>query len=236
MKKPLLFLTTLSCISFSNFAQSFIPAFDRFSGKEVAYIYLENGTKVEGTIDDLDRKKGLIEEVTILPTGQKKKKTFEPKDIKTMYLPASGYNKLANSLDQAYNAQKWKNNSVNMEIINKGYAYFEKVKVKIKKDTEELLMQMVNPSFSLKIKVFHDPLAQESMRFGVGGITMAGGDDKSYYVQVGNEVAEKLKKKDYDDEYTNLYKDCPTLLQKLKSDHRWTNFDKHLLEYTTICK
>jgi len=52
MKKPLLFLTTLSCISFSNFAQSFIPAFDRFSGKEVAYIYLENGTKVEGTIED----------------------------------------------------------------------------------------------------------------------------------------------------------------------------------------
>lgn len=236
MKKTVLFIASLSCFSLASFAQTFIPAFDRFSGKEVAYIYLEDGTKVEGTIDDIDRKKGLIEEVTILPTGQKKKKTFEPKDIKTMYLPASGYNKLNSQLEQSFNAQKWKSNDVNMDIINKGYGYFEKVKVKIKKDTEDLLMQMVNPSFSSKIKVFHDPLAQESMRFGVAGITMAGGDDKSYYVQVGNNIAERIKKKEYDDEYLNLYKSCPELLKKIKDDHRWVNFDKHLLEYTTSCK
>jgi hypothetical protein len=236
MKKILLFITSLSCFSIASFAQTFIPAFDRFSGKEVAYIYLEDGSKVEGTIDDIDRKKGLIEEVTILPTGQKKKKTYEPKDIKTMYLPASGYFKMVNSMDQAFNAQKWKNNDVNMEIINKGYAYFEKTKVYVKKETQELLMQMVNPSFSSKIKVFHDPLAQESMRFGVAGVTLAGGDDKSYYVQVGKEVAERIKKKEYDDEYLRLYKDCPELLKKIKDDHRWVNFDKHLLEYTTSCK
>lgn len=236
MKKTILIIATFSSISLTSFAQSFIPAFDRFSGKEVAYIYLEDGSKVEGTIDDIDRKKGLIEEVTILPTGQKKKRTLEPKDIKTMYLPASGYFKMVNSMEQTFNAQKWKNNNVNMDIINKGYAYFEKTKVHVKRDVQELLMQMVNPSFSSKIKVFHDPLAQESMRFGVAGITMAGGDDKSYYVQVGNEIAERIKKKEYDDEYLRLYKDCPVLLAKLKSDHRWTNFDKHLLEYTTECK
>ena len=236
MKKTILLIAAISCFSLVSFAQTFIPAFDRFSGKEIAYIYLEDGSKVEGTIDDLDRKKGLIEEVTILPTGQKKKQTFAPKDIKTMYLPASGFNKLNSSLDQTFNAQKWKSNDVNMEIINKGYAYFEKVKVNIKKDTEDLLMQMVNPSFSSKVKVFHDPLAQESMRFGVAGITMAGGDDKSYFLQVGNTIAKKIKKKEYDDEYLNLFKDCPALLQKIKDDHRWVNFDKHLLEYTTSCK
>ena len=236
MKKTLFFLASFSCVSLATLAQSFIPAFDRFSGKEVAYIYLEDGSKIEGTIDDLNRKKGLIEEVTILTTDQKKKLKLEPKDIKTMYLPASGYFKLVNSIEQNFNAQKWKNNDVNMDIINKGYAYFEKVKVKVKKDTEDLLMQMVNPSFSSKIKVFHDPLAAESIRFGVAGITMAGGDDKSYYLQVGSEVAERIKKKEYDDEYLRLYKDCPALLNKLKNDHRWTNFDKHLLEYTTVCK
>lgn len=234
MKKVSLFIVLLIATN-SIFAQSFIPAFDRFSSKEIAYIYLENGTKVEGTIDDIDRKKGLIEEITIQPTGEKKKKSFKPEDIKTMYLPASGYFKLVNSLDQAFDAQKWKNNDVNMEIISKGYAYFEKQKVQIKNDTQDLLMQMVNPAFSSKIKVFHDPLAQESMSFGYAGITMAGGDDKSYYVQVGREVAKRLKKKDYDDEYMKLYKDCPDLLKKLKEDHRWTNFDKHLVEYTTKC-
>ena len=235
MKKTLLLLVSLSSFSLVAFAQTFIPAFDRFSGKEIAYIYLDDGTKIEGTIDDLNRKKGLIEEVTILPTGQKQKRKIEPKEIKTMYLPASGYNKLFSSLDQTFDAQKWKSNDVNMEIINKGYAYFEKVTVQLKKETEDLLMQMVNPSFSSKIKVFHDPLAQESMKFGVAGITMAGGDDKSYYVQVGNTVVKKIKKNDYDDEYVNLYKSCPALLEKIKKHPRWVNFDKHLLEYTTLC-
>ena len=135
MKKTLFFLASFSCVSLATLAQSFIPAFDRFSGKEVAYIYLEDGSKIEGTIDDLNLKKGLIEEVTILTTDQKKKLKLEPKDIKTMYLPASGYFKLVNSIEQNFNAQKWKNNDVNMDIINKGYAYFEKVKVKVKKDT-----------------------------------------------------------------------------------------------------
>ena len=233
MRKIVLFCCLFG--STTAFAQSFIPAFDRFSGKEIAYINLEDGTKVEGTIDDIDRKKGLIEEIVILPTGEKKKRKIKAEDIKTMYLPASGYNKFVNSSEQTFNAQKWKDNNVNMEIINKGYAYFEKSTVGIKKDVETLLMQVVNPSFSQKIKVYHDPRAQESMRFGVAGITMAGGDDKSYYVKVGDAAAVKIKKSDYDQAYLGLYKDCPALLKKIKDDHRWVKFDEHLWAYTTEC-
>ncbi len=234
MKKIVLFCCLFSSVT--AFAQSFIPAFDRFSGKEIAYITLENGTKIEGTIDDIDRKKGLIEEVVILPTGEKKKRKLQSEDIKSMYLPASGYNKLVNAYEQTFNTQKWKDQNVNMDIINKGYAYFEKSTVGIKKDVEVLLMQMVNPSFSQKIKVYHDPRAKESMRLGVGSFTVAGGDDKSYYVKVGNATAVKIKKNDYDDTYLALYKDCPALLKKLKDDHRWAKFDEHLWAYTTECK
>lgn len=82
MKRTILLSLALCGISYANYAQSFIPAFDRFSGKEVAYIYLENGTKIEGAIDDIDRKKGLIEEVTILPTGQKKSKNLNQRTSK----------------------------------------------------------------------------------------------------------------------------------------------------------
>jgi hypothetical protein len=233
--KTLSLFTLLLFTSKFTYSQSFIPAFDRFSGKEVAYFNMEDGSKIEGIIEDLDRRKGLIEEITIIPTGEKKKKKLLPKDIKNMYLPGSGFNKISNALDQATDAQKWKNNDINTEIISKGYAYFEKVTTLIKRDKEVLMLQLLNPAFSLKIKVFHDPLAQESMGFGVAGVTLAGSDEKSYYVQVGNENAKRIKKKDYDDEYLILYKSCPDLLKKLKEDHRWTNFDKHLIEYTSKC-
>ncbi len=231
-------IVMLCCLlgSTTAFAQSFIPAFDRFSGKEVAYLELENGTKLEGTIDDIDRKKGLIEEIVLLPSGEKKKRKVKAEEIKSMYLPASGYNKLVNASEQTFNAKKWQDNNVNMEIINKGYAYFEKSTVGIKKDIEVLLMQMVNPSFSQKIKVYHDPRAQESMRFGVAGVTLAGGDDKSYYVKIGDATAVKIKRADYDKAYLALYKDCPDLLKKIKDDHKWSKFDEHLWSYTSECK
>jgi hypothetical protein len=76
-EKELLIFLTDCCTSCSAivpevFAQDFIPAYDRFSGKETSYIMLEDGSKVEGTLEDLDRKKGLIEEVVIKDASGKK--------------------------------------------------------------------------------------------------------------------------------------------------------------------
>lgn len=234
--KKLVFLTALICISLNSFSQSFIPAFDRFSGKLVSYVYLEDGTTIEGTIDDLDRKKGLIEEITILPTGAKKKRKLEPKEIKTMYLPATAVDKLSNLVDNVGNTSKFADRSVNMDVINKGYAYFEKVKVKVKRSEEDLLMQIVNPSFSSKIKVFFDPKAKEGMGLSVGAIKVVGGEDKSYFVQVGNGIAKKITKKDYEEEeYKNLFSGCSDLMKKLEVKHSWNDFDKNLYEFTTAC-
>ena len=138
-------------------------------------------------------------------------------------------------MDVGTKVKKWDATYIDSEIIKKGYAYFEKAKVAIKKDQEMLLMQLLNPGFNSKIKVFHDPFAAETMRAGFGGMTMAGGDDKSYYVQVGDNVAKKLKKKDYDDEYKVLYSSCPTLLTKVGEKVRWTEFSKNVYEYTFEC-
>ena len=44
-------------------AQGFLPGFDRFSSKKIAYITLSDGTEIEGTIEDIDRKKGNTEDV-----------------------------------------------------------------------------------------------------------------------------------------------------------------------------
>ncbi len=227
---------TLSLVVLNNlFAQDFIPAYDRFSGKETSYIMLEDGSKVEGTLEDLDRKKGLIQEV-VIKDANGKKITLTPDKIKAMYLMPSGFSKLSTNMDVATKVKKWDAKYIDSEIIKKGYAYFEKAKVVIKKDQEMLLMQLLNPGFNSKIKVFHDPFAAETMRVGFGGMTMAGGDDKSYYVQVGDNVAKKLKKKDYDDEYKVLYASCPPLLKKIGEKIRWTEFAQHIYEFSFDCQ
>ncbi|MCP1385027.1 hypothetical protein [Runella salmonicolor] len=236
MQKTTYLLTLAGCLllSCTAFSQDFIPAYDRFSGKETSYITLENGTKLEGTLEDLDRRKGLIEEVVIKDaTG--KKITLKPDQIKSMYLMPSGLSKLSTNMDVGTKVKKWDAQYIDSEIIKKGYAYFEKAKVVLKKDQEMLLMQLLNPGFNSKIKVFHDPFAAETMRVGFGGMTMAGGDDKSYYVQAGDLPAKKLKKKEYEDEIKVMYASCPALVKKIGEKLRWSEFAKHVYEFSFEC-
>ncbi|MFZ1516291.1 MAG: hypothetical protein WAT21_12870 [Saprospiraceae bacterium] len=229
--KKLILLCLTWCAILNLQAQNFLPAFDLFSKNKPCYITLKDGTKIEGEIDKIDRRKGLIEEITI-ETADKKEHELEAKDIKEMYLPASGFQKLMD-MDNAMMNVKTYSGEIDMEHIKKGYAYFVSTKVILKKEPEDLLMQVVNPGFSEKILVFHDPQAAETASVGIGGFTVAGGDDKSYFIKVGEDAAYKLKKKDYSDAFPALFNDCPEIIKQYGKKPVWTDFDTHVYECTT---
>lgn len=230
MKKTLFIISIyISCTSLK--AQDFLPAFDLFSKNKTSYVTLKDGTKLEGEIADLDRKKGNIEEITI-KTADKKKHKLKPIEIKEAYLPVSNWEKVADMHSAMFNVKTY-SGEIDMDHIAKGYAYFLSTEVQIKKEKVVLLMQVVNPGFSNKIIVYHDPTASETTSFGFAGVTVVGGDDKSYYVQIGNETAFKLKKKDYEDSFSTLYKDCPDVITKYKKAHEWIDFCYHVYECTT---
>jgi hypothetical protein len=220
-------------VSTFTFAQGFMPGFDTFSGKKPSYITLKDGTQLEGSIDDLDRKKGLIEEITL--KIDKKSRKIEPSEIKEMYLPASGWSKLGNTIDVTTKVDKWENSKINTETINKGYGFLENSMVILKGKEQELLMQIVNPAFANRIRVYFDPWARETMSVGIGGLTLAGGIDKSYYVKVGNKPAFKIEKKNYKESIDLMYGTCPSLVKKLKEDYKWEDFAKHVYEHSN-CK
>lgn len=221
-------LLTLVCCS--AVAQELLNPSFTFSHKKTSYITLTDGTEIQGTIKDLDREKGLIEEVKI-KDGNGKKHKLKPEDIKFMYLPPSGFDKLTKKLDTALDVQKWEDGALDRERLNLGYIYFELADVKIKKKTKKLLMQLLNPSFSKNIKVYHDPLAKQSMSIGVGPLTVAGGNEKSYYIAKGNEAAFRLKKKDYKDEFDPLWSSCPNLIKDFPLK-KWNDLTKHVLSYS----
>ena len=60
--------------------------------------------KLIGFIDDIDRKKGLIEEITIIDLNKRK---IKPKEVKRMYIVPSGFYKLSNGKITIYDATKW---------------------------------------------------------------------------------------------------------------------------------
>ncbi|GAB3516548.1 hypothetical protein [Emticicia fontis] len=232
MKKIALLLCLFTYTTISASAQLFTPAFDLFSVKEVAYITLEDGTQIEGIIHSINRTNGLIKSISLTPTGEKKKISLKSGIISNMYLPISSFNKFDNAAKHAFDKHI---KGINTAILDNGYAYFEKTKVVKTNEVEELLLQLVNPSFSNKIKVYDIPLSKETVSTEIGGVTLAFDENKSYFVKVGEATAIKLKKKDYDDAYTALYKDCPAMLTKSKNDRRWAKFDEHLWEHATRC-
>lgn len=236
MKKAQILLLALFCVIVvsQSVAQVFLPPFEGFSKKQPSYLTMENGEEIECTFKNFSYKKGLIEEIKIVNSREEKVK-IESNDIKHMYIPPSDLAKLSADLSFITDADNWDNEDYEQEILERGYAYFEKVDVEVKKKNFILMMQMLNPSFSSKIKVYHDPYAAETMSIGVGAIS-AGGDDKSYYILVnGEKQAYKIEKKDYKDEFKNLFGDCQEVMDKYGEKPNWTEFAEALFMYSKEC-
>lgn len=216
----------------SSWAQDLSVGAHMFSHKKPAYVTKKDGTALEGTVDKVSRKKGLLESVRLKIDG--KKVELKPEEIDHMYLPPSGLDKFTKAYDEATTMAKWDREDVESEKIKEGYAYFENAQVIVKKKSRSLLMQLLNPGFSKNLRVFMDPLAKETASAGIGPLTVAGGLEKSYYVQRPGEEAYRLKKKEYKKDFENFYKDCPDLLSKYP-DPDWPDFAKHVFFYSESC-
>ena len=219
--------------TFSLAAQDLSVGANMFSHKKTAYVTKKDGTILEGTVDKIKRKKGLLEMVVLEVDGHEIE--LMPEEIDHMYLPPSGLDKLANKMDEATTMTKWDREDVASDKIKEGYVYFENAQVSLKGNSQTLLMQLLNPGFSSKLRVYFDPLANETSRANIGGLTVAGGLDKSYYVQRPGEEAYKLKKKDYRKDFENFYKDCPKVLKKYPKPD-WPDFAKHIFYYSENCE
>ena len=231
--KHLLLFTILFMVSTFSFGQDFLQGYDSYSTKADSYLYLTDGTEVVGQVKKLKKKKGLIDYVKV-KVGEETVK-YMASDVSHMYLKPSKLEKFSKSMDNAFDVtERDKDRSINEGFIKEGYIYYETVTVQLKKSEKTLLMQLVNPGFSGQIKVYYDPWANETASTGIGGMKLAGGDAKSYYVQHGDAIAYKLKKKNYDDDLKNLYGDC-NIADGFEGKVKWKDFAKHIVYASSNC-
>ncbi|OIQ27140.1 MAG: hypothetical protein BM564_13295 [Bacteroidetes bacterium MedPE-SWsnd-G2] len=230
MKLTILILFLTVNVSNNIHAQQFITPSSSFSHEKTAYIELTNGTKLEGTIDDIDRKKGMIESITLIESNGEVHE-LQPEEVKNMYLPPSGYDKTLKAFDFTQNADRWNNQKLNQDLFSNGYAYFELGTIKIKKKNKILLMQLLNPSFCNKVKVYFNPYASETSSLNYGGIKVTGGIAKSYYVTYNSGEMIKLHKKNYEENFNNWFENCSKLLEEFPKP-KWRDFAKHILNYS----
>ncbi|PWJ42892.1 YgdI/YgdR family lipoprotein [Sediminitomix flava] len=231
MLKKIITLFALCIFISPVFAQELLTPTFQYSHKKTAYITLADGTEIKGTLKDVDRKKGLIEEIKIVDLEGKKHK-LTPDQVKHMYLPPSGLDKLGKAIDFLNDARRWTDDKLDQDLLGKNYAYFENSKVQVKKKQLTLLVQLLNPTFSKSVKIYHDPMAGETASIGVGPIK-AGGIAKSYYVKVvgQSDVATRLKKKDYSAEFKPMWGSCEAVVAEYASP-KWRDLSKHAVKFS----
>ncbi|MEM6265686.1 MAG: hypothetical protein AAGI38_24500, partial [Bacteroidota bacterium] len=162
----------------------------------------------------------------------------DPSKIKFMYLPPSAIGKLGAGAKKLTNVNNWyrkTGNDMDTSLMNDGYVYFEKEYTRVKSKKSDLMLQLVNPSFSSTMKVYHDPFAKETTGIGVAGVTAAGGLEKSYYVfKKGNDSAFRVMKKYYGDQFKELFGDSEEFMKKWGEKGKWSDFETHVFEYTEM--
>lgn len=229
-------IVTFMIIGSIVYSQAFDTPLEGFSRKKAAYLYMEDGSLKEGILGGFKRSKGLIK-IVKMKSRSGRKIQIDPARISHMYIAPSAMAKLGAAMEVIYDMNKW-NSKLNYDttLIKEGYVYFEKVKTENRKGTDDLMLQLLNASFSPQIKVYHDPMAGETTSLvSGGGLTVAGGRDKSYYIlKKGEDVAYRLKKKDYQRQFDDLFGDCPEFMRKHRGKAQWADFPKHVFEYTEM--
>lgn len=212
-----------------SMAQQFLPPVERFSSKKPAYLITTKGERIDFELDDLDRKKGLIVRVEGKSTEGKKFK-YEAEDIKEMGLTPSDFAKFNSVMESTRSVAKIQRTQVNEATRNLVLFYQEYLADK----DRTVLVQLVNPGFESKIRVYDDPYAAETAGIGFAGVQMTGGMDKSFYVKWNGKVF-RLKKKDYDDKFKEFFISCPELLKKYPN-FAWRDFAEHVFFFDQNCQ
>lgn len=228
--KNLAAILVLILMSMSMNAQTFSSTISTFNRSKPSLIYLENGDSLSGKIVNIDRKKGVIIRIDLEIDNKKVK--VEMDSIKYALLPENVLNAINNVTGNAMKIEENKNYFSRQELVKNGYGLFEKVDTKLKKNTHTVLLQLLNPLFCSKIKIYCDPNASETGGIGMMGMNVIGGDEKSYYVKIvgSNEPAFLLKKKDLDDNIAKLFSQCPKLFDSIKNDYLWGEFESYIFQ------
>lgn len=213
----------------------FDEVFVGVSSKKTSTVILKDGTKIEGSVTGLKRKKGQINSITIKDASGKKNE-HKAEDIEEMYLPISGMAKASKVSGYFGNTKNWGRKSLN-KSTNPDEVYVKNVRasLKNKKAENEFLMQLINPEFSSIIEVYADPLAGETASVSFGGSpALGGGVTKSYYVKKGNDVI-WLKKSEFKENYEFLFGDNAVFMKNFPyKSIKWEHLSYLIAQYTEM--
>jgi hypothetical protein len=239
MKKILIIslVTILLMVTDKTFSQGFVAAIED-EGLSTLYgnaciLKLKSGEEITGKfVGGVYIKDGLSKIAIKLENGEKAK--FVPEQVISLKIKASKLMKLFMVSEASSSIKEMFHSDFN-EIVNRDYIIFETALTAKKTDTYRLL-QLINPGFDSKIKVFAEPSAKTG-GLSVGGVQLTGGQDRAYLFVKGGDKAIMVKKGSYSKNFEELYADCPQMVSAFQGEKiKWDDVALHVFTYDQLCK
>ncbi len=225
-------------LGISSFCQGFIAGIDEenislLMNKPVI-ANLASGEELSGRLVSAVSINGYLDKIAIkMENGEKVK--LKPEDILRLMIKTSELAKLSMIADATVSIKKMTGTDFE-EIVNRDFFVFETA-MRSNKRGKLRLMQLLNPGFDSKIKVFADPNAQKTGGIDIGGFQLTGGADKSYLFVENEEKAVKVKKGSYKKNFNELFKSCPEMVKAFEGKKiKWNDVAGHVFLYDQICK
>jgi hypothetical protein len=236
MKKVCFLLVVLPLMmTMSVIGQAFIePIINLYYLKgNACTVTLESGEEIQGNfISGSFLTNGLSQIIIERENGEETK--FMAKEIISVFIKNSEDAKMEMIMESTWSVQKMVNTDYH-DILNREYIIFETTHDFRKKDKQRL-MQLVNPGFDTKIKVYAEPLKQTA-GIGVGPVMFTGGEERAYLLVKANAYQLEVKKGNYDRYFKYLYSDCPEMISTFAGDKiTWNDIALHVFVYDQACK
>lgn len=236
MKKTLLLSVLILLFVGTGFSQTFLVPCKDFANlmNQKAYVIKLDGSKVEGTVRGGSLVMGYLKKVVLRDESGVKYK-FKADELKSFCVKPSKFAKFMMATDVDFSMKNIEDGQ-QVKTLNREYVVFETNKKHTKKG-KSALMQLLNFGFDSKLKVYQDPNASKTSSFSLGGLTLAGGIEKSYVVvKKGCDKAIKILKRKYNKQFSELFgaKSDAILKQLGKKKIDWKDFPLHVFIYENI--
>lgn len=222
----LLLIIFFSLVNVKMFSQAFLPPYQPTIGLKKGYVILNDCTKIEGTFNLINHSKNI--KSCILKDKSGKKHSLKANQIGKVFIVLTGFDKLNAYSEITLNLKELLN--INFREVFKPEYYVWEPVISNKKGKLKVV-QLINPGFDSKMKVYRDPTAMqfESSEF-------SGTQELSYLVlKKGWSAAYKIKKTAYGKQFKILFADCPKLSKVFKDKKpRWEDFASHVFLYDQL--
>jgi hypothetical protein len=239
MKKLLIIslVTLVLLLTGKAYSQGFVATLE---GEGLGALYgnqcilkLESGEEIHGKFMGGSYSANGLNKINIkLENGEKAK--FQPEQVISLVIKASALLKLAMISESNGSVSEFLNTDFK-GIVKRDYVIFETA-LTAKKNETYRLMQLLNPGFDSKIKVFAEP-SKKTGGLNVGGLQLTGGEARAYLFVKGSEKSVEVKKGSYSRNFQELYGDCPLMISKIQGEKiKWDDVALHVFAYEQACK